>query len=102
MATPWTCASNHTCVQRSPVGDEHHYATQEMCEKNCHGKLSGVIWVYITVGALLVLGLLLFFVMRRKGDAGMKGLAATQILEGMGSVLSAGTAHVQSALNLPS
>jgi hypothetical protein len=95
----WTCTADHKCEERPPVVDERAYATESDCQRHCKSKTSGVVWVYITVGSLIVLSLLLFFVLKSKGDAGMKGLAADSILRDMGAVVAVGGKHVSDALN---
>ena len=93
----WIC-SKGTCENVSSATGQS-WTRQEDCQENCATKMQGVMWVWITVFALVCLLGLLVFVLKGKGDAGMKAFVATEILEDAGSIISSGVSHVAASLN---
>ena len=98
----WIC-SDGKCTEKGHSGDSgtasSSWPNEAACRKECASKIEGVAWVWITVLAVICLIGLLVFIMYGKGDAGLKAIAATQILEDVGSVVSSGASHVSAALS---
>ena len=92
----WVCVKGECTYPQ----EEHHlgepgvYATYEDCRQHCKTELSGVVWVWIIVACLILMGLLLVVVMKGKGGKG-----AGDLFYDLGEVVAEGVSNVADSVN---